>query len=697
MVFTLNWRNIPALLTDQVERVPMKGLDPETVVARNLIGEVVSRFKDDVWDYRAYGQISRYHFASWWDESKRGPMDELARTVTNEIKLILWLQQSSTTANGSRSRGPSGAANSIMSLKGIAKIAYGLGITLNEAEHSAKFQVALRTSIAASSVGFNIPDALMGILADLAHFQSDPNIDCTVPRLVPEDALQDVQNILKKLKNQKLDKKEQTPLIPTRIFAAFITRALEKLNEIEPHLPNLEEYIKAIYSDPRLFADNHVDWQYNVGRVKKIYPDRDFPGYSTAKSTCVSRYETLNRYDLNELFTKNDIRNIKGVRTFITHHQALCAMIIHAFSGMRHSEVRVMPYEPVIHQAAKGFGDLPVLVSHLKKFEQANFSRALTWATSKEGVYAVKIAQKLARLSWFRNRPADNKFPENAPLWVSPMLNRMCAYGHYSTPITKEVWSTSTWTAIARSLGLFIEQEDIDELVTFDAFRNWEDNPSFSVGNLWPFASHQFRRSVAVYASRSGMVSLPSLKTQYKHLSATMTAYYGENSSYAQSFLIDDEGRPIDNKSILSEFRDQKRFNASLLLHERVIKASENLKGPKGTEIQLAKDRGKLPKMLSSRAESEKAIKQGRLSYKETPVGGCMYKGVCPNFGIDVVLPCTSNCKDAIITSDKLKNYVENLRFEQEMMSPKSKPYKSIEAEILLVTQRYLEVPEDTA
>jgi len=101
--------------------------------------------------------------------------------------------------------------------------------------------------------------------------------------------------------------------------------------------------------------------------------------------------------------------------------------------------------------------------------------------------------------------------------------------------------------------------------------------------------------------------------------------------------------------------------------------------------------------MLSSRAETEKAIRQGRLSFKETPVGGCVLKGVCPSFGIDVVLPCTSSCKDAILTQEKLKAYVENLRFEQEMMSPKSKPYQEIDVEILHVTQRLLEPSEDTA
>lgn len=694
MIFSLNWCN-PSheILPDQAELIPMMGIDPETVTARNLAGEVVSRFRDDCWDCRAYGQKSTFNFATWWDESKRGSMDELARTLTDEVKLIHWLLQNNTTANGGRSRGRATMPLVISSLKGIAKIAYGLGITLDEAEHSVKFQVALKTSIAASAVGFKVHDALTILLADLAHFQSVSNIECTVPRLVPEDALHYTQMLLQRLKKKKLVEKKQTPLIPTRLFAILITGALEQLNALESHLPKLEAFVKALYADPNLFCSTNGERCNNIARIKRLYPDSEF---TFDKSMWVSKFETLKRYGICALFAEHGIDTIQKIPTLINYYQVLCVMLIHAFSGMRRSEVHVMPYDPIIHQAAKGFGDLPVLVSHLKKFEQANYSRALTWATSKEGVYAVKIAQQLARLDWFRHRPANEAFPDNSPLWISPRLDGQNAQGHYALPIAQNFWSTDEWTNAVQSLGLVIEQDDIDELVTFDAFRNWDEDPRFSVGNLWPLTSHQFRRSVAVYASRSGMVSLPTLKTQYKHLSATMTAYYGENSSYAQSFLIDEKGSPIETASILSAFRDEKQFNASLLLHERVLQASEPLKGPKGTEIQLAKDRGKLPKMLSSRAEAEKAIKQGRLSYKETPVGGCMLKGVCPHFGIDVVLPCTSNCKDAVLTKDKLRIYVENLRFEQDMMSPKSKPYKAIDAEILHVTQRYLEPVEKT-
>ena len=49
MVFSLNWCNPPhELQPDQIEQIPVKGIDPKMVIARNLAGEVISRFKDEI-------------------------------------------------------------------------------------------------------------------------------------------------------------------------------------------------------------------------------------------------------------------------------------------------------------------------------------------------------------------------------------------------------------------------------------------------------------------------------------------------------------------------------------------------------------------------------------------------------------------------------------------------------------------------
>ena len=87
-------------------------------------------------------------------------------------------------------------------------------------------------------------------------------------------------------------------------------------------------------------------------------------------------------------------------------------------------------------------------------------------------------------------------------------------------------------------------------------------------------------------------------------------------------------------------------------------------------------------------------MKQGRFAYKETPVGGCVLKGSCPHFAIDLVLPCTSGCKDAILKPEKLEIYVDSLRFDLEGLSPKSRPYQLIAKEIEYVTSKYLQPAE---
>ena len=234
----------------------------------------------------------------------------------------------------------------------------------------------------------------------------------------------------------------------------------------------------------------------------------------------------------------------------------------------------------------------------------------------------------------------------------------------------------------------------MEELRLFDAFRAWDENTSIAVGKIWPLTSHQFRRSVAVYASRSGMVSLPTLKTQFKHLSEVMTALYSENSTFAQNFLIDENGVPIDNGSVLMSFRDAVAFNTSVRFHEQVIQSERHLIGPIGAEIQRAKDKNSLPKIFQSREETQMAVRQSRFNFKETPVGGCVLKGSCPHFAIDLVLPCTSGCEHAILKPEKLETYIESLRFDLATLSPKSRPYQLIAKEIDFINSTYLKPAE---
>lgn len=696
MAFQIHCANPdPLQAPDTTEHVSKRGIDPDYVIARDKEGKVLSQFKHNIWDLRVYGAQCTFNFESWWDAKTQGPMDTLARKLTDEIKTICWLCIFETTTNAGRSRGMSHVQQVMIILRAIAKMAHGLGIQMITAFSSAQFQVALRSSIANMDQGFASPKVLIALFQDLAYWHQISTFECDIARLVPETELTNLLKLLQSKHRLTEDLTECHPLIPTRLFGKLIGGALEQLKAAEHYLPNLEAYIKAVNADPNLGVGARQDYMNNLKRVMKFYPDRTVQSWRDTKGHSLSTAKTLERFGLTSYAEKVGFRDLASIDGHITHLQVLCIFLIHAFSGMRTSEVKVMPFNSTINPNIKGFGTLPIFVSHLQKFAQrGHFSRPQVWATSEEGLYAVRIAKQLSRLRWFRTHAIGKTLPNNIPLFVGSGVNNTSPQIHYSLPIATITFATASWRAACQSLGLIIEEEDMEELRLFDAFRAWDENKNIAVGKIWPLTSHQFRRSVAVYASRSGMVSLPTLKTQFKHLSEVMTALYSENSTFAQNFLIDENGVPFDNGSVLMSFRDAVAFNTSVRFHEQVIQSERHLIGPIGAEIQRAKDKNSLPKIFQSREETQMAVRQGRFNFKETPVGGCVLKGSCPHFAIDLVLPCTSGCEHAILKPEKLATYIESLRFDLATLSPKSRPYQLIAKELDFIKSTYLKPAE---
>ncbi|MGV8268142.1 integrase, partial [Pseudomonas aeruginosa] len=74
--------------------------------------------------------------------------------------------------------------------------------------------------------------------------------------------------------------------------------------------------------------------------------------------------------------------------------------------------------------------------------------------------------------------------------------------------------------------SLSIQSDDLQELAQSDPARDFYNEPDFAVGQPWPLNSHQFRRSVAFYGSSCGVLSLPTLLAQYKHMTIHITCKY---------------------------------------------------------------------------------------------------------------------------------------------------------------------------
>ncbi|KSU41975.1 hypothetical protein ABI57_18595 [Salmonella enterica subsp. enterica serovar Veneziana] len=78
--------------------------------------------------------------------------------------------------------------------------------------------------------------------------------------------------------------------------------------------------------------------------------------------------------------------------------------------------------------------------------------------------------------------------------------------------------------------GAIVEPPDVDGV---------SSHAAVSVGQPWPLASHQFRRTFAVYVAHHLMGDLRYLREHFKHWSMDMTLYYARQEGHDQALLAD--------------------------------------------------------------------------------------------------------------------------------------------------------------
>lgn len=152
------------------------------------------------------------------------------------------------------------------------------------------------------------------------------------------------------------------------------------------------------------------------------------------------------------------------------------------------------------------------------------------------------------------------------------------------------------------------------------------DPEVFAVGEIWPLAWHQLRRTGAVNMLASGLVSDASLQYQLKHATRAMSRYYGQNY-YHLKHRIDDETRGIYLKEMYQ-----------MLAREFRGLADDRYISPHG---QKRKAQILEPIAIKDHQGLVRDAKAGRISYRENFLGGCAKLGdPCGLGGISNVSGC---------------------------------------------------------
>ena len=203
-----------------------------------------------------------------------------------------------------------------------------------------------------------------------------------------------------------------------------------------------------------------------------------------------------------------------------------------------------------------------------------------------------------------------------------------------------DIWNI--WPKLFDAKELTITESDLEMA---NRLTDGLDPEKFAVGKVWPLAWHQLRRTGAVNMLASGLVSEASLQYQLKHAGRAMSQYYGKNY-YRLKEPMNDEARGY----YLRE------------MYQAMVREFKSLQSDQYVSPHGEKRKDQILYEISEKDHKQliNAAKAGRISYRQTFLGGCANSGPpCPLGGISNISACMGfgeekPCKSALLDKEKL-------------------------------------------
>ena len=638
------------------------------VLSRMKSGETLSVYSDNVWDFSPYLPKChcRLNFDSWLENACEN--DFLFCQIRAEMKKIsfalLYIKSGKSIIKSIEQR------HTV--LRQFAAIAYRNGCTLSQLFGDASYIAKLNDIYA--GVSYHTALRIKAFLTDCFVIQQQYPL--VIPAFSTYQPIQHLAKLVAQLRLQSGKVGPQTKLIPSRIYMALINILADQLNEFNQYAPALLQWFQRTQQDIN-FALMPVEFR-RAKRAISFTNARDLLG-------------------LTELFENHQIRKHANLTRYMTLIQGMAKLWIHLFTGMRDNEVNQLSYD--CYQTVQSNEHLVhVLMGYTSKLHGGG-NKSTYWITFEDIQIGVRAAQSIGEIYALLNLHYDLSNPAEYPLFPTlysqkhrnknnqNIKNDTDFVSHFSGAPTRTQANFNQYLGrISVSLGdgLRIIESDLAELEAFDAFRNWRDEKDCQMGKYWNICTHQFRRSLAVYGARSGVIGLGALSVQYKHLTEAMTLYYRENSVFAPNILASES-----QKEFIQELEYQRLVHSYAQFDDGVIQSSSRLAGGAGTYLQLQKDRKQLLKVFPNRDETIKRMKKGEIAYKPSLFGACTNPDSCEKISFTAITSCLS-CAHAIFdaeSADKMQKALQRLRRVRDEQAQDSLLYGQMDSDIMALNK----------
>lgn len=616
-----------------ISKPGIKYPEPNFIVSRTLNGEVLSRYSDDLWDFRPYrlsGNTgnARFNFSIFGDSTKR------------DVKWLMFIFLFIVDSGKATGISISTCMSYFKTIRSLANYCEDKGVLVGEALQKEELMIGFLGTVKSKNILRGLSSTLshlISISSDISGYKVSSGLKFDVLRLYLN----------------KLGDDNQHPIIPNRIYAELIRQLEDFISEFYDVKDRFYRFITAVLSCDRYGRSPSL--QKKIG-----YAPKDFKPYFK---------EAAQEHGLWEYFSRYKVSNMPSLSSFIAQVQHGSRIMLHAFTGMRSAESLSLPTGSlsIINGVYKLTGTTSKFVGQKKE---------TSWITSKEVSNAYDIVEMFAKLV----AKVLNMNEKDIPLFVSTSylsLGNSVIFDGVHLAMADASNKQNEIYNLLDSEAFAVTKEDLNELERISPFRAWECEKAFAVGSIWRFTIHQFRRSLAFYVAQSALVSLPSLKRQLKHISREMTVYYCQSSELSEEFN--------DTNHIAKLIKQEKPEADASAYISNVLNTEEKLYGAHGTFIERKKLKTEEGILFSSdRKTIIKQFKKGEIAYSETPLGACTTLSPCDKKLLRSITSCLT-CSRAVIKVSRLDRVIMRQKMfveELSVSSPSSIEYRTEKDEL---------------
>lgn len=478
--------------------------------------------------------------------------------------------------------------------------------------------------------------------------------------------------------------KEQTAYIPPRIWVYQVSRLRECLDDFLAHRQQIEACFNFCVD---AYAHNFGSLEAAVVASKKQSACCPFSKHGDGTGSGRRYYGsfdlTAEKFGIGTLlqnWVTGPTQSI-GIKTFtayLTLVQLAGLSYITNFTLQRKEEAGELRSDCLTWEDDPMMGRIPIICGESTKTDPDSDAR---WPTSPSVEVAVTAMTTVAtlRMRCAAANPAvncSNHDKANPYLFHTAFEPWSCSrsarqpYSMRANVPTYQNW-IQRFPRFFDAKRLRITEDDLVKARMFTP--NLDKGGKFKVGEIWPLAYHQLRRTGAVNMFASGLLSESSIQVILKHLTLFQTRYYGKHYSNLR-FNEEFEGVTVAARYEVLAKQIQslvKERYVSPLGDQRKQEIVVNLIGT--TDFKALRQAGR----------------RGEVPFRETRLGGCTKRGHCDYGGIESVARCSGGdgrkpCRDALYDKAKQASAERQLETTERQIAeaqPDSPRARNLQAE----------------